>query len=102
MSESITNPVRVEIGGRTLHLRFSKRAQYRLQGIPRNTDFFGISNPERSFATLCNWIWACAVDCPFETPEDIAAEIKSGEGVKAVKALVECIEASSDTATEKK
>lgn len=101
MTESLIRPIEVEIGGKMLRLRFARRAQYRLQGIPHNTDFRGLRHPKRFFATLVNWLWACAIDCPFEIPEELAEAMTPGEGEKSVTALMECIKASTNAPADK-
>ena len=86
MSESIVPPVELELGGKKLRLRYSRnRFQYRLPD----------QRGKNSFATLVDEVWACAVNCPFANPEELAEIVKVDDADRIVEALNRCFEAGT-------
>jgi hypothetical protein len=86
MSESIIAPIEIEISGRKLRLRYSKnRVSYRLPE----------QRGKNSFARLVDNLWACAVNCPFATPEDLADVVTEGDADRIVDALNRCFDAGT-------
>ena len=74
--ENADKVVEVTVGGEVLRLCYDMRAQYRLQLLPRNNDWASIRNPKCGFSALVNWLWACWIECPYDTPEDMANLLK--------------------------
>ena len=78
----------------TLALRFDTRAEYRLSSIGRAVDDLGeMQHKARRFAFLCDWLWACALDCPYPAPAELAAAVDRAHIAGLLKGLLDAIDA---------
>lgn len=73
-------------------IRFSKRCFYRIQMLDRPLNITEIGTTDRSFAALCQWLWACLdEENPFDTPEKIAEVIDLDRLPEIKKTLYDCV-----------
>lgn len=101
MTATVIEPVEATVGDTPLRLRFGGRAKYRLQSIGKNIDISELYNKRRGFVTTANWAWACAVDCPFESAEELAEAVRTGQAGPLVVAVMDCIRAAIPSAEKK-
>jgi hypothetical protein len=77
---------------RPWRIRYSNRTIYRIQTLDKPLDLAEIGNPQRSLATLSQWLWACLDEPnPFETPEDLAERIDLNRSTEITQALLDCV-----------
>jgi hypothetical protein len=89
-----TPPVTVHLNATaTVALRFDTRAEYRLSSIGRTADLSDWQSKAKKFAFLCDWLWACALDCAHASPEALAATIDRDKIGGLVAALFAAIDA---------
>lgn len=69
---SLVATVDLPLAGKTLKLRESQRAVYRLHNAGLRADLLDLWEENRRFAALCNWLWACDTGGAFATPEEVA------------------------------
>src|SRR5437763_446057 len=100
---AVVAPIDAAISGtQSLRLRFDMRAEYRLSRIGRPVDLGEWKKQARKFAFLCDWLWALAVDCPFDEPADLAASISRDRIGALIEAMFSAIEAGMSETAEKK
>ena len=70
----------IAIGGEVYPLKWSLRAQYRLQGLGKPPTVADLRNPKHSLRALVDFTWACLPeDAPFATPADLAEALGETE-----------------------
>lgn len=103
---SLAEPIIVELGDgvgqQKLSLRYDMRAQYRLQQLPRNNNWEDLRHPKRGFSALVNWVWACWIGCPFDSPEDMANLIKLTDIEPLFKTMLDVVKKGTDAPSEAK
>jgi hypothetical protein len=77
------------VGCKTLALRFTFLAQYRLQSRGLESELGDIFKDTKRVAAVCNWIWAMDTLKTYATPEDVAEAIGPQEVSAAMDALLD-------------
>ena len=87
-STSVVVTTPATVGGKTLALRYTNLAQYRLQSRGLPSDLADIFNETKRVAALCNWIWAMDTLAVYDSPEAIADAISTPEMVAAIDVIL--------------
>jgi hypothetical protein len=94
----------IAIGGEVYALKWSLRAQYRLQGLGKPPTVDDLRNPRHSLRALVDFTWACLPeDAPFATPADLAEALGETEAglASADTALAAAFSGASPTPEKK-
>lgn len=70
----------IAIGGEVYALKWSLRAQYRLQGLGKPPTVDDLRNPRHSLRALVDFTWACLPEeAPYASPADLAEALGETE-----------------------
>jgi hypothetical protein len=93
-------PSACRVGGKTLALRHTMRALYRIQSAGLPDDLAGLFDDGKRVATLCNWLWACDGSGAFATPDALADAMTMEQVAPAMDALLAAWRASQPPAPD--
>lgn len=88
------------VGGKTLALRHTMRALYRIQSAGLPDDLTGLFDDGKRVATLCNWLWACDQSGAYPSPDALADAMTLAEVGPAIDALLAAWRASQPPAPD--